>query len=183
MNNACPMTNDQGLGNINSQFDDILLIQIMCGEILRQRCQQLHADQDIPPDILFMLVDLVILIGNDIGIPDKALHEPDLAHDFLYVFSQISLCVLLPEAAHMELLQFHRIIGDPDHFQCCPLLITAGTPLNLIYLTKSAFSDFPDDLPSRPEVKTHFRHSKSPAGISVLSNAIFCFSTSPVPRR
>ena len=93
-------------------------------------------------------------------MPDQALHESDLIADLLYMPLQIGLRSLGLNPVHTQLLQIRLILRDPDHFQRRALQINSILPVDLIYFSVTAASNFTYNFPVRPQL--NIRHSSSP---------------------
>ena len=113
--------------------------------------EQLHADEDIPPDAVLMGDDLVVLIAHDVAVAFQAAHEGDLAVQLLHIVAEIGGCALAVHAGFQHLLILAFVRRDGDGLQRAGEHHVEIPALDLEHLAVAARTDETLDVPGAEE--------------------------------
>ena len=141
---------DQRRANVDAQFDDLLIGKALVGDILEQRGEQLHADEDGPAGNLRLRDHMVVLDGNDVGIALDRLHQANLFSQRSHLVFQIAGDRIPVQALRPQAAQLGGVLGNRDDLDrglCLPDDIPALDP---IHLAVGAGAQVLNDPPVRP---------------------------------
>ena len=145
VNDLIFLTELQSLANVDAEANYNILSDLVCLKIspivIRQRCQKLHTNQDVPARILLMSLHAVILIAHNVAVSLHLRHELEFPRDLLY------LALVICRNADI----IHTIIplgGDlsgggrnGDHLQGSVLFLPQRIcPHNFVDCSKAAFA-------------------------------------------
>ena len=115
------LTKLQRPAQIDADFDHRRLIdggsREICAVVIRQRSQQLHADQDIPARIMVVLHDLVILIADDMAVALHVGKQKEFSRNIVHLRFEICGNALVVQSVIAEGFDIRFVFRHGDHLQ------------------------------------------------------------------
>ena len=115
------LTKLQRPAQIDADFDHRRLIdggsREICAVVIRQRSQQLHADQDIPARIMVVLHDLVILIADDMAVALHVGKQKEFSRNIVHLRFEICGNALVIQSVIAEGFDIRFVFRHGDHLQ------------------------------------------------------------------
>ena len=147
--------------NIRAELYDLTRRYAVFMHIIRKRGEQLHADIDIPPGVVFMRNDHLILTVDDVRMPTQNAHQPVLVADLLDLLSELCTHGVFAHGA-LHLLVLSLSCGDGDHLERTVKIAAVFVFfLQLIHLAGAAAADAVNGLPAGKSRKFLF-HKQFP---------------------
>ena len=142
------LTQLQGFAQVDAQLDDLLPGQgLFLLDVLIQRRQQLHLNEDVPADVVLVLDHLVVFVAYHVAVALELAHEGKFLHQFLDLTVERGPDALLVHAlaAHRAHLTLAGRNGDglQGRLVHLPKVLT----LDLEDLAEGPLANEPGDMP------------------------------------
>ena len=157
MNDVSFCTDFKCRANIAAEFDDFFLSQLFVADIVIERCEQFHADIDVPTDLTGLFNDLVVLDTYDVLDTLHRFHQLDFTDEVIHDASEIGPGGVHVQTFRAQGINFRGVGRDGDHFDCRIAFYTVVSADSLVDHTEGTFSKrLSFDLPFGPYLFQYF---------------------------
>ena len=140
---------------IGAELDHVTPRQRMGLRVGQDRVQQLHADEDIPADVVFVLDDLQLFAADDVARALELVHDDELVGDLPDPFGKVRLCLRAGRAVVELILQLRVRLRDADDLHRCAEGVPGLLALDLIDRAVAACAETAGHAPAVQHLRAH----------------------------
>ena len=140
----------QSFAKVDAQLDHFFFTKLLPFTIFQKSRQILHADINIPPNIIQIFHYFIIFNSHYMGITPKVFHNIDFLNTIFHQILKIFFDRLVASQFGLYTLQFTAARRNRDNLDCGIKCFITVHALCFIHFSKRSFADLFNNFPFRP---------------------------------